>query len=242
MPRLPTRLPTASAILAAACLGLGASQAMATTLTFDDLPAPGYLGVAVTNGYGGLMWNNFGYLNVVQEANGGAGLNGYNYGDVSSPDVAMNEGGARASFSSATPFEFNSGYFTAAWNNGLRITITGFLNGIQVDRATFTVSAHSPTLMTFDWGDVTSVSFSSSGGTNAGYRGFGEEFALDDLVITPTAGPSDPPGLSDAVSPSTPSDPLPPAANIVPEPAAWALMLVGVGLVGGVLRRRPVLA
>jgi hypothetical protein len=33
-----------------------------------------------------------------------------------------------------------------------------------------------------------------------------------------------------------------PLPNSVPEPASWAMLLLGMGLIGGVLRRRPGLA
>ncbi|HEY2051880.1 MAG TPA: PEPxxWA-CTERM sorting domain-containing protein [Caulobacteraceae bacterium] len=237
---LTTRL-TLCAVLAATCVALGARPAVATSLTFDDLPNPGAKGAAIANGYGGLTWDNFTYVNAVAEQYGGTGLAGYNYGDISGSNVALNGGGAFAGISSATPFEFNSGYFTAAWNNGLQITLTGYLNGVQVDQTTFTVSTRSPSLVTLDWSDVTSVTFSSSGGTNAGYRGFGEEFAVDNLAFTPaqvTTGPNDLPGhiLEQTVQDPPPSDLTIPA----PEPAGWALMIIGVGLVGGMLRRRVV--
>jgi hypothetical protein len=230
------------AILLTASVSLGARPALATVLTFNNLPDPGYKGGAVANGYGGLTWNNFNYVNVVEEANNGTGVAGYNNGDVSAPNVALNGGGALAAVSSATPFAFNSGYFTAAWNNGLQITLTGYLNGVQVDQTTFTVSTRSPTLVTLNWGDVTSVTFTSSGGTNAGYRGWGEEFALDNLTITPSldqAGPTDPPTPDLVSTPQNlPSPPDSPDVTVVPEPTGWALMILGAGLVGGMLRRR----
>src|SRR6202012_4929464 len=82
-------------------------------------------------------------------------------------------------------------------------------------------------LETFDWNDVTSVSFSSSGGTSAGYRGVGEQFAMDNMTVAfdsppDTPGPSAPPGLPA-------SDP---AGAAVPEPQTWALLLLGVGFLG----------
>ena len=239
---MPARHTTACAALLGACLALGARPGLAaTTLTFDNLPNPGFKSAAVANGYGGLTWSNFNYVNAEEEATNGAGMGGYNYGDVTAPDIALNGGGAQAAVSSATPFEFNSGYFTAAWNNGLKITLTGYLNGVQVDQTTFTVSTRAPTLVTLNWADVTSVTFASSGGTNAGYRGWGEEFALDNMTITPsldTIGRIDPPA-QDLVS--TPQDPPSPPSDppiFVPEPASWALMIIGAGLVGGVMRRR----
>jgi hypothetical protein len=238
---MPTNRLSLCAALAATCVAAGARPALATTVTFDDLPNPGAKGAAIANGYGGLTWDNFNYVNAAAEKNGGTGAAGYNYGDISGDDVALNGGGALASIASGTAFEFNSAYFTAAWNNGLQITLTGYLHGVQVDQTTFTVSAHTPTLITLNWSDVTSVTFSSSGGTNAGYRGFGEEFAMDNMTFTPSQISTDfidPPTQS---LPQTPHDPPPLDPTLpAPEPAGWALMIIGVGLVGGMLRRRAV--
>lgn len=213
---------TICAILASASMTLGARPAIATVLTFDDLSNPGYEGATIADGYGGLSWNNFTYLNGAAEKTYGAGVSGYSNGLVSGDDVALNTGGGLAGVTSATPFEFNGGDFTAAWNNGLKITITGYFDGAQVDQTTFTVSTHSPTLVTLGWSDLTSVTFASSGGTNAGYRGWGEEFAMDDMEFTPS---QDPPPHTDPTLPA-------------PEPAAWVMMILGAGLVGGMLRRR----
>lgn len=49
--------------------------------------------------------------------------------------------------------------------------------------------------------------------------------------------PTPPPGGGEAITPTPGTDVVPPIPA-VPEPATWAMMLIGFGLVGGLLRRR----
>ena len=101
---------------AVVALGLATPGQAQTLINFDDLN-PGF-GSQIANGYAGLNWNNFYALN-----SSVAGPSGYENGTISSPNVAYNAFGSAASISSATPFTLNSGYFTAAWNNGLNLEV-----------------------------------------------------------------------------------------------------------------------
>ncbi|HEY7900827.1 MAG TPA: PEPxxWA-CTERM sorting domain-containing protein, partial [Caulobacteraceae bacterium] len=125
---------------------------------------------------------------------------------------AYNAYGNPASFSGAG-FELVSGDFTAAWNDGLSILVQGYNGASLIDTTTFVVNTSGPTLETFDWTGLTSVTFTSSGGThNPNLDGNGEHFALDNLSVA------------------------------VPEPATWALLLVGFAGLGAVARRRRAFA
>jgi hypothetical protein len=191
-----------SLAIAAAVLACAAS-AHATTLTFDSLGD----GSPIPNGYGGFNWSNFYTLNGANNA-----PSGYANGVVSSPNVAYNAYGNPASFSGAG-FELVSGDFTAAWNDGLSILVQGYNGASLIDTTTFVVNTSGPTLETFDWTGLTSVTFTSSGGThNPNLDGNGEHFALDNLSVA------------------------------VPEPATWALLLVGFAGLGAVARRRRAFA
>jgi len=75
------------------------------TLTFDDL-SPGEFSIPITNGYGGMQWNNFGVV-------AGAIGNGYQTGTVSPPNVAFNESGSPASISFTGTFTLKSAYLTS---------------------------------------------------------------------------------------------------------------------------------
>src|SRR5580700_1378124 len=91
------------------------TAAAATTITFDDLGSVSSA-TPIPNGYAGFQWSNFDYLDSRT-----AGPSGFQNGVVSPYNVAFNQGGAAAGFSSATPFNFDSAYLTGAWNDGLQV-------------------------------------------------------------------------------------------------------------------------
>jgi PEP-CTERM motif len=164
------------------CMVIAPAAARAATITFDDLSGSEN---PVPNGYGGLNWGNFYYLN----ADTYGTPSGYQNGTVSHPNVAYNAFGSPANFSSATPFTLNSAYFTGAWNDGLMIEAQGFLGGSLVHDVIFTVNTSGPTLEKFNWTNVDNVNFISSGGTPHGYSGAGEHFAMDNLTINEAVVP-----------------------------------------------------
>jgi hypothetical protein len=186
-----------------------ASGAQATTITFDDLPGNFS---AIANGYGGLDWNNFDNLN--GDTYGG-NPSGYQNGVVSHSIVAYNGFGDPASFSAASPFTLNDFYITAAWNDGLDVTVTGLLGGVQQDQTNLVINTSGPTHVVLNWAGIDEVDFSTCCGVNHGYDGGGTHFALDNVTF-----------------------------NGVPEPAAWGLMILGFAGVGVGLRsaRRAVVA
>ena len=184
------------------------SRAFGQTITFDDLSDSG-IGTVIANGYQGLNWSNFYVLNTSLFYEEYV-TNGYTNGTVSAPNVAFNGAGAAAAFSGSN-FTFNSADFTGAWNNGLTITVTGYEGGSPVDSATFVVDTIGPTLEVFDWSGIDEVSFSSAGGTSAGYHGVGTQFAMDNLVINTAT---------------------------TPEPTSFFLMGSGLLAMCGILRRR----
>src|SRR5438874_9751748 len=106
---------------------MATSTVRAGVVTFDDLSTTVGTGNPIPNGYSGLNWLNLIWVTAPGSA---PASSGYGHGLVSSPNEAYNGGGSPASISSATPFNFVSGFFTAAWNDGLQITVTG-LNGIN---------------------------------------------------------------------------------------------------------------
>jgi hypothetical protein len=178
-----------SAVLAV--LMLGGRPAWATTvITFDDL-SDGGGGTPISSPYQGLDWTNFGVLNT-PDFTVNDGPNGYANGTVSGPNVAYNESGT-AAMTTGTPFTFNSAYFTAAWNDGLTIDITGKLGGVTEDTTSFVVNTSGPTLETFNWTDIDELDFSSFGGVNHGYNGLGTQFAMDNMTINgPTTATPEP--------------------------------------------------
>jgi hypothetical protein len=160
-----------------------ADPALARMITFDNLPDTSPHN-RIPNLYDGFDWSpHFLYLN-------GADYlypSGYRRGVVSAPNVAFNGGGRSVSFSSSMPFELDSFYLTAAWRKGLKVTVTGELDGVVVDSTTLTVNPRRPTLETFNW-DVDTVVFQSFGGAPGLFSGF--QFVLDNLSVSPISNSS----------------------------------------------------
>ncbi|MCX6345307.1 MAG: PEP-CTERM sorting domain-containing protein [Armatimonadetes bacterium] len=191
--------------------------ANAATLTFEDLqslaavanPWYSYGKIAqAPNGYGGLNWQNLWVMDVNTYT--WSPTSGYRNGAVSGAMVAYNSGGTSLSMlASSTPFTLHSAYLTGAWNNNLTVQAVGYRSNVQIYSKTVTVSALSPTLVSYDFANVDKITWNSWGGTNAGLGGSGNPFAMDNLSY-----------------------------ELVPEPSQFLALLCGVGGMGGMVWRR----
>jgi hypothetical protein len=196
----------AGVIAVASMLSIGA-VANAEVLTFDTLS--GSLST-IPNGYGGLQWSNFG-----SHSSSTVPGSGYETGTVSGLNASFNLGGNPASFSSVTEFSLNSAYFTSAWNEGLQIHVVA-TGGSNTYISDFTVDTSGPLNVFFNWSNINSVSFFSSGGVpnpDLANTGMGTHFVMDNLAINENVSP-------------------------VPEPETYAMLLIGLCLFGFVARRR----
>jgi hypothetical protein len=170
-------------LASAMVLGLS-TAATASTLDFDHA-APDF--DPIPDGYGGLHWSNF--LSSFDDG-GYFPASGYYTGRVSGDFVAYNGFSDPAGISSDHPFNLDSGYFTAAWNDGLTIAATGYRHGALLHSSLFIVNTEGPFLKVFDWRGVDDVHFESFGGFDAGTGGFGTHFVLDNLSVSQTPIPS----------------------------------------------------
>ncbi|MEC5160653.1 MULTISPECIES: PEP-CTERM sorting domain-containing protein [unclassified Janthinobacterium] len=190
-----------SFVLAASLLS---AAACAETITFDDAGADA---TYVQNGYHGLNWDNFltfDPLTFGEETN----ASGFRAGTVSGANVLFNGAGDPASIRGAQGFTLGQAYFTAAWREGLEIHAVAS-DGVRTYVKDFTVGTLAPTVVSFQWGNVTSVVFASSGGAMSGSNGNGYQFVIDNMTLT----------------------------SAVPEPGSWVMLLAGLGLLACARRR-----
>ena len=159
---------------------------------------------------------------VIHQLNGGAAI-------VTPPTWA---GGTTDTFNSA---QSDTVYYQFTLGSAMTVTDASFTNSSADKFGRFTISSITLYDNLFD-GSGTGVVDAQSGGatiSNLGSFNFG---ALKEVVLGPgtytiavegTSGPHST-ALSSSFS----------FAAAVPEPASWALMMVGVGVVGGTLRSR----
>ena len=151
------------------------SKANALLINFDDRSS----GEELTT-YNNLTWNNF-IANTYPTLD-----SGYRNGTVSPSFIAFNGVGNPGYISKSDLFNLTSAYFTAAWNNNLVLTVTGFsdeIGTVQKYSSEYTLQTTAPSKITFNWTGIRRVLFSSSGGVYAALSGSGTHFALDDLCI-----------------------------------------------------------
>jgi len=152
-----------------------------TTITFDDLPttSSGSAGNwdLIPTSYNLFQWGNFAVYNPTVSS-------GYKAGVISPNNVAFNNLAGIATISSSNSFNLLSAHLTAAWRDNLIVTVTGYKTNTAIYSSNYTVSATAPTLVYFNFYGVTSVGFSSDGGTaHSGYILSGYQFAMDNLTF-----------------------------------------------------------
>ena len=162
------------------------ATATANVITFEDVPGAllGQTLGTIPDGYKGFAWSSFGFMD-------GAALNpgsGYEFGTVSGSYIAFNEFADVATVNDSL-FTFEEVWLTAAWNDGLSITIEGLQLGNTLFSTTVQVDHFFPVLFQFDWIGINELQFTSSGGINAGLGGSGAHFAMDDFTFTPLPEP-----------------------------------------------------
>ncbi len=166
------------------------SMCWGDVLTFDDLSETAS-GSFIANGYGGLVWSNFAAKNAILYTTL-HGVSGYYYGMVSASNVAYGafSGGAEID-SPGTNFNFQSAYFTGAWNSNLNIQVQGFSGATMLFNTTVVASATSPTLFALNYLNIDRLTFNPSGGEDAGFfQAGGVNFAMDNFTFEFVPEPS----------------------------------------------------
>ncbi len=160
---------------------------------FDELGGGGNR--AVPQGYAGLYWNNFDFLDALDTT---LSPSGYQNGMISPPNVIFNLHGNPASIIGVIPFDLLSTYVTAAWRDNLTLQVVGSSDGATKFAITTNLSTTTPILLQFNFFGVDRVDFVTSGGTtNGAYAESGFQFAMDDVLIAPhLLGPQPPPTLA----------------------------------------------
>lgn len=177
-----------------------AAPAGATVIGFDDLRASDD---PIADGYAGLQWRN---LYVLDPST--APVSGYTNAVVDGRQAAYSGFDDAAEIGGLSDgYVLQSGWFTAAFNDGLTITAKGYRGDELIHELSFVVDTNAPTQQTFDWRGVTRVSFAGSGGTDRFFDMSGTNFAVDAVQVA-----------------------------AVPEPATWALMVLGFASVATALR------
>lgn len=187
---------TAGAVLIALEIG---GSAQAVVLTFDDVSGDNI--APIPEGYGGMNWENFSYADSSwNPAYEGAG---YQNGTESGNYVGFNRYGDPGIVKSSSVFDFSSANLTAAWNDGLSITVEGLINGTPRYSNTVVVNTNDSTLFDFNYLGIDELRFSSVGGVNAGFEDIrgreGAQFVVENFTFSLTPTPVTPgtPGVID---------------------------------------------
>lgn len=154
----------------------------ADVINFDDFTDIQGSINAIDPNYGGFTWSNdWFYMNANQTH-----LNsGYNNG-ITSGDYIVFNGYERNTLISGDLFDFDGANFTAAWETGLKLDITGLKDGIQLYNQTLTLDCFGPTWAELNFDGIDELQFHSYGDANTKqgpYYGAGHHFAMDDFTF-----------------------------------------------------------
>lgn len=147
-------------LLAAVAVVSGfAAPAQATLLTFEDVGGGSY--TPISGSYAGFSWNNA----VAIEVSAYSGYQGIPQGLISGTHDVINGSFGQSSFSSASLFSFNSGYFTSFDGSGMPLTVEGWANNVLLGTQTFNITDQAATFISFDqsiFGSVDRVTFNNN--------------------------------------------------------------------------------
>lgn len=157
----------AHSLILSLLLSLGlttAAQTQAAVITFDDLPATEL--DAVPENYQGFIWGESFFTNVSYIHKDTIPDSGYANGVVSGDYAAFNFLATTSLIktSGGEQFDFNGAYFTAAWNEGLNIEVTGFLDNLALFTQTIMVGTQQAQWFDFNFLGINTLSLRAWGG------------------------------------------------------------------------------
>ncbi|KQT31941.1 hypothetical protein ASG29_08710 [Sphingomonas sp. Leaf412] len=195
--------------LAASAAVLASGAASADTLDFETPDVAAFERIGPS--YAGYTFTNWAVVD-----GPGYGASGYanviTSGQQSACGCASDFGEIYSSISNGTAFDLIGGNFASAWNDGATLLVEGYRGASLLYSQSFVLNTTGPSALTFGFTGIDLVNFSISGGTPSGLSGSGNYFGVDDLQLAASSG--------------------------VPEPATWALMIMGFGAAGAALRRK----
>lgn len=157
-----------------------------TLLDFEDLPGTNPITDqnSVPSNYSDFTWTNFKALvpSIVYPNSGFMTVVAIGSGRF----AVYNDLGRTASIASRPQRRFHVKSFlaTGAWNNNLRLLITGSRLGFIVHTTNVILQATSASIINLDWPNIDRINLTSSGGSSAGFPHYsGVHFAMDDLCI-----------------------------------------------------------
>lgn len=163
------------------CL-LASLNAYSLVIDFEDRPQGEF---ALPDGYAGLDWNNgsgdmwtlngttysnptSGYTTLANALDGDmVGFNGF--GD--NPVLVEAQGD--------DTFDLTSFWMTSAWDDVLTISLSGWLDGVELYNSVFDISRTEARMFSFDWMGIDSVRFDDRG----------QQFAIDNIVLNESQVP-----------------------------------------------------
>ncbi len=158
-------------------------------LTFDD-GAP-IDGANITTGYGGFLWENMMYNDKTD------GPPGFEIGTVSGIYAAFNNpwypGAGRVTRAiSGDVFTFEGAYFTAGWQENIKLEIKGLVGGVQSYISTLTLSTDAATLLTCNFENIDELILTATGGDGDVSNFDRTHFIMDDFKFDTEAASSVP--------------------------------------------------
>ncbi|CAF0722354.1 unnamed protein product [Didymodactylos carnosus] len=136
-------------------------------LTFNNIPGARETSSMIPNGYGGLDWENAGYIYECY-AKKTYPLSGYRHGYTFGKYIAFNSGGNEMSILSINQTTFNvySMDVNSVYNDNLKLTIVGLQAGVELYTKTVTLEfSYSQTIELDNWTNIDHLLFQSSGGS-----------------------------------------------------------------------------